>query len=244
MKAHTISESLVMLAAKILVKNVIEVEAAAKLETVSLSNNAVKNEIEEMSIDITDQVIPVVKDSKFGFLMQLHESTDITNNAQLLVYVRYTTRDNDVKTELLMSKELSSTIKRKDVFEVLDNFFKQNEPDWKKLIGCATDGAPSMLGRKSEFTAYVQTVSSNATIVQCFTHRFALCAMELSEKMLLCLKRVIKLVNFVKTSAVNTWLFNRFCEDFGSKHTCFLYYTEVRWFSRGNAARRLFELRD
>ena len=77
-----------------------------------------------MSIDITDQVISVVKDSKFGFLMQLHESTDITNNAQLLVYVRYTTRDNDVKTELLMSKELSSTTKGKDVFEVLDNFFK------------------------------------------------------------------------------------------------------------------------
>ena len=165
MKAHTVGESLVMPAAKILVKNVIGVEAAAKLETVFLSNNTVKNRIEEMSIDITDQVILVVKDSKFGFLMQLHESMDITNNAQLLVCVYYTTRDNDVKTELLMSKELFRTTKGKNVFEVLDNFSKQNEPDWKKLIGCATDRAPSMLGRKSGFTTYVKTVSSNATIV-------------------------------------------------------------------------------
>ena len=213
---------LVMPAAKITVKIVLGVEAAAKLETVSLCNNMFRNRIEEMSIDITDQVILAEKDSKFGFLMQLHESTDITNNAQLLVYVRYTTPDNDVKTELLMNKELSSTTKGKNVFKVLDNFFKQNELDWKKLIGCTIDGAPSMLGRKFGLTTYVKTVSSNATIVHCFIHRFALCAKVLPEKMLLCLKRVIKLVNFVKTSAVNTRLFKRLCQDFGSKHTCFL----------------------
>ena len=63
-----------------------------------------------------------LKDSKFELLMQLPEPTNITNNAQLLVYVRYTTRDNDVKTELLMSKKLPSTTKGKDVFEILDNF--------------------------------------------------------------------------------------------------------------------------
>ena len=51
-----------------MVRNVIEVEAAAKLEIVSLSNNAVKNRIEEISIDVADQVISGVKDSKFGFL--------------------------------------------------------------------------------------------------------------------------------------------------------------------------------
>ena len=88
MKAHIIGESLVMPAAKILVDNIIEEEAAAKLETVFISNNTVKNEIEKISIDIADQVIPGVKDSKFGFSIQLDESTDITNNDQLFVYVR------------------------------------------------------------------------------------------------------------------------------------------------------------
>ena len=46
-------------------------EAAAKLETVYLSNNRVKNRIEEMFIDTADQVISGVKNSKFGFSMQL-----------------------------------------------------------------------------------------------------------------------------------------------------------------------------
>ena len=105
-----------MPAAKTMAKNVITVETAAKLETVSLSNNAVKNRIEEMSIDIADQVISGVKDLKFGFSMQLDESTDITESAQLLVYVRYSTQDDDVKTELLVSKELSSPTKRKGCF--------------------------------------------------------------------------------------------------------------------------------
>ena len=101
-----------------------------------------------------------------------------------------------------------------------------------------------MLGRKSGFTTYVETVSSNETIVHCFIHRFALCVKVLPEKILLCLKRVIKLVNFVKTSAVDTRLFKQLCKDFGSKHTCFLWHTKVRWCSRGNTTRRLFELRN
>ena len=84
---------------------------------------------------------------------------------------------------------------------------------------------------------------SNATIVHCFIHTFALCAKALPEKMLLRLKRVIKLANFVKTSAVNTRLFKRLCEDFSSNPTCLLNYTKVRWLSRGNATRHLFKLR-
>ena len=98
MKALAIGESLVMPAAKILVENVIGVEAVAKLKTVSLSNNTVENRIEEMPVDIADQVISSVKDSKYGFSTQLDKSTDITNNAQLLVYTCYTTQNYDAET--------------------------------------------------------------------------------------------------------------------------------------------------
>ena len=200
MKAHTIGESLIMPAAKMLVKHVIGEEVAAKLESVSISNNTVKNRIEEMSVDSSDQVILEVKDSKNGFSIQLDESTDVTNNAQLLVYARYT-QDNAVITELLMSKELSGTTKGKDIFEALDNFFKPNELDWGKLIGCTIDGAPSMLGHKSGFKAHLTLWQPNVTFVHCFIHRFALCAKVLLQNMLSCLNQVIKLINFVKTSA-------------------------------------------
>ena len=99
---------------------------------------------------------------------------------------------------------MCSTTKGKEVFNVLDNFFKLNELDWRKLIGCTTDGAPSMLGRKSGFQAHVKAVSPNVTSVPCFIHRFALSAKVLPPKLLSCLYRIIKMVNVVKTSALNT----------------------------------------
>ena len=64
-----------------------------------------------------------------------------------------------------------------------------------------------MLERKPEFTTNLKAISSNAIIIQCFMYRFALSAKVLPEKMLLCLKQVIKLIIFVKTSIVNTRLF-------------------------------------
>ncbi|XP_068235581.1 zinc finger BED domain-containing protein 5-like [Palaemon carinicauda] len=211
MKAHTIAESLIMPAAKILVSYVIGEEAVAKLENVSVSNNTVQRRIEEMSVDIANQVVE---------------------------------GSNAAKTELLLSQDLTSTTTGKDIFNVLDNFFKQNEQDWGKLVGCTTNGAPSMLGRKSGFQAHVKAVAPNSTAVHCFIHRFAHCAKVLPPKLLSRLNRVIRIVNFVKTSALNTQLFKLLCEDFGSDHICLLYHTEVRRLSRGNMTRGLFELRD
>ena len=113
-----------------------------------------------------------------------------------------------------------------------------------QLIGCTTDGAPSMLGQKSGFQAYWKTVSPNATFVHCFIHRFALNAKTLPPELLSCLNRIIKMVSFVKSSALNTRLFSKLCEDLGSEHKCLVYHTEVQWLSRGNMTRWVFELKN
>ena len=147
---HTIAESLILPGAKILVKRVFGEQAIAKLNAVSLSDNTIKCRIEEMSDDIADQILAEIKESKFGFAIQLDESTDITNYCQLLVYVRYA-QTNIMKTELLLNHEVSTTTKGKDIFDILDSFFKKNGLDWKNLVGCTTDGAPSMLGYRSGF---------------------------------------------------------------------------------------------
>ena len=156
-----------------------------------------------MSVDIIDQVIAGVRDSKFGFALQLDESTDVTNCYQLLVYVRFT-QNNAVKTELLLNHEVPTTSKGKDIFNVLNNFFEENELDWGKLVRCMPDGAPSMLSRKSGFQAHVKAVSPSIISVHCFIHRFALCTKVLPAKLLMCLNRVVKIIKFVKTSALNT----------------------------------------
>ena len=148
-----------------------------------------------------------------------------------------------MKTELMLSQELAATTKGKDVFNVLADFFKENELDWSMLVGCTTDGAPAMLGRKSGFQVYVKNVAANATFVHCFIHRFALCTKVLPSELLSCLNKIIKIANFIKTSALNARLFARLCEDVCSEHKCLLFHTEVRWLSRGNMTRRVFEHR-
>ena len=125
---HTIAESLILPGAKILVKRVFGEQAIAKLNAVSLSDNTIKRRIEEMSDDIADQILAEIKESKFGFAIQLDESTDITNYCQLLVYVRYA-QTNIMKTELLLNHEVSTTKKGKDIFDILDSFFKKNGLD-------------------------------------------------------------------------------------------------------------------
>ena len=141
-----------------------------------------------------------------------------------------------------MSEELSETSKGKDIFHLLDKFFKQNHLDWGKLIGCTTDGAPSILGRKSGFQAYVKAMSLKATFVHCFIYRFAFRAKIMPLELLSSLNRIIKIVNFIKASALNTRLLATLCEDLGSDYKCLLYHTEVHWLSRENMTRRVFEL--
>ena len=91
-------------------------------------------------------------------------TTDVSNCEQLLVFVRYATKDSS-RSKLLLSNELRATTRREDMYELVDKFFKENGLQWKKLVGSTTDGAPVMLGRKSGFQARVKAVFSSVISV-------------------------------------------------------------------------------
>ena len=75
-------------------------------------------------------------------------------------------------------------------------------------------------------------------------HREALAARILPESLKEVTQVVIKVVNFIKSSAVQTRLFRNLCADMDADHVNLLYYIEVRWLSRGNVLRRVFELKE
>uniref|UniRef100_UPI00358F884D protein FAM200C-like n=1 Tax=Myxine glutinosa TaxID=7769 RepID=UPI00358F884D len=58
------------------------------------------------------------------------------------------------------------------------------------------------------------------------------------------LEQVIKIVNDVKSSALNSRLFKQLCTEMDSEHKNLLYSTKVRWLSKGNVVARVFELRE
>jgi len=52
----------------------------------------------------------------------------------------------------------------------------------------------------------------------------------------------IKVVNYIKTSALNTRLFQKLCHDMDAEYDSLLFHTSVRWFSKGNMLIRLARL--
>ncbi|XP_068240920.1 protein FAM200B-like [Palaemon carinicauda] len=57
------------------------------------------------------------------------------------------------------------------------------------------------------------------------------------------MEEVIHIVNFIKSSSLNSRLFNQMCSDMGSEYAHLLYYSSVRWLSRGKVLQRGFDMR-
>ncbi len=120
-KPHTIGETLVkpcMVEAACLV---LDQNCVNKLNQISLSDNTVKQRIDDMSQDIKLQVTEKIRLSPF-FAIQLDESTDVAQLPQLLVYARFIS-ENQVQEEFLFCSPLITTTKAEDVMNMVSNFF-------------------------------------------------------------------------------------------------------------------------
>ena len=238
---HTIGEELIMPCAKEMVSLMIGEDMVSKLGIIPLSNNTVHRRICDMSEDITAQNIAAIKESPWHAI-QLDESTDIASCAQLIVWVRFI-KDGDFVDEPLLCKSLETTTKGEDIFTKIDAFYNKEGLDFNKLIGSTTDGAPAMLGKHSGFKAKLQQVAPHTFMIHCMIHREALAARTMPESLMDVFSQVIKIVNHIKSSALNTRLFKLFCNEMDADHMNLLFYTQVRWLSRGNVILRVYELR-
>ncbi|XP_050522977.1 protein ZBED8-like [Daktulosphaira vitifoliae] len=103
-KPHTIGEILVLPAAKKIVRCVLGEKASKEIKKVSLSNDTVKRTIDDMSSNIKNKLLLYLKDCNF-FAIQIDESTDIANMAQLMVLIRFD-RNDEIIEEFLFCKPL------------------------------------------------------------------------------------------------------------------------------------------
>ena len=70
-------------------------------------------------------------------------------------------------------------------------------------------------------------------------HKAALVSKAISKRLHEHMSVVIKVVNYVKSSALNTRLFSKLCSDMDADHTALLYQTQVRWLSKGNLSSKV-----
>ena len=137
-------------------------------------------------------------------LFQLVESTDISNLSQLLVYVRYVA-DERINEQFLFCQPLETTSKAVDVFQMLIDFFDKTELSWSKLVGVCTDGAPAaMIGANSGLISLVKQKNPAIQGTHCMIHKAALVSKTIPKRLHEHMSVVIKVVNYVKSSALNT----------------------------------------
>ncbi|XP_028966643.1 protein ZBED8-like [Galendromus occidentalis] len=242
-KAHTIGENLIKPLFLQMAETLIGKEIREKFEKVPMSNNIVRERINDMSEDILDQIVTDLKETPSKISLQLDESTDVSSCSQLLVFVRYE-KNGSIREDLLLCRTLDTTTTAEDVRRVVKEFFESKSLDLGIIGSICTDGAPAMLGNKSGFCALMKQEIPGLQITDCFLHRHALAAKTLPSELNEVLNLSVKVINFIRGRALNHRLFKTLCESMESEHTILLYHTSVRWLSRGQALSRFFELQD
>nr|ABF20550.1 transposase [Danio rerio] len=240
-KPHTVGEALLLSATKDIVKELFGEEAARKIDCVPLSDNTVGRRISEMADDISSQLLEQLQASEY-FSLQLDESTDIANQAQLMVYVRFLGKDTFIE-ELLFCKPLEGRTTGQDICNMMDQFMTDNSVDWSRCIGVCTDGAAAMTGKHSGVVTLIKEKAPNVVGTHCMLHREALVAKRIEDDLHQVLKDVIRTVNYVKSRPLKHRLFRLLCKEMGADYEGLLLHSEVRWLSRGAVLSRVYALR-
>uniref|UniRef100_K7FBQ8 DUF4371 domain-containing protein n=1 Tax=Pelodiscus sinensis TaxID=13735 RepID=K7FBQ8_PELSI len=228
-KAHIIGETLV----KLCLLKAADILLGVKSKKTSLSDNSVKRCIDDLAKDLKLQVVEAVLASPF-FTIQCDDTTDVARYRQLLIYIRLI-NDGTVKEELM------TTSKASDVMKMISDFLKKRL-SWGKLVDVCTE----MVGSCSGFVTLVKEKNTAITTTHCDIHGQALVAKTLPDDLHDSLNLAIKVVNFVKNSALNTRLFAALCTDLGADHKTLLFHTKDlpgRKTSLGQINRRVLPLR-
>jgi len=94
------------------------------------------------------QVAQQIQNCKY-FSLAVDASTNISDTAQLAVFIRSVSDDFELIEELLGLESIHETTKGSDLFETLKLCADRNNIDWSKLDSICSDGALALTGKLS-----------------------------------------------------------------------------------------------
>ena len=207
-------------------------KAVKEFEKVPLSAKTLTTRIKAISSHLSQKLQTITDDCAF-FSLALDESTDVTDVAQLLFFIRTVSKNFVVHEELLSLESY--------IFHAFLNVLAS--VGGKEKLSVVTDGAPAMCGKKDRLAGKLKAAGIECPIFHCIIHQEALCGklLNLSDTM----STVTKCVNFIRGGHNSSThrQFVSFLTEVEANYNDLLLYAEVRWLSKGKCLQRFFALR-
>lgn len=212
-------------------------EIIGAIEAIPLSARTVSRRIELIATEMASELASDLQNCKF-FSVQLDESTDISDIAQLCVIIKMVFDDFSTKEEFLKLLPLKGRTQGKDIYDAFISFAEESRLPIKKLVAITTDGAPAMVGNKNGFIARCMEnqIFPKFTHYHCIIHQEALCAKVIRFEHVM--KTVVKIINSIRAAAMQHRLFQQLLQDEDAEYADLILHTEVRWLSRGKILTR------
>ncbi|GLV33255.1 hypothetical protein CBL_08423 [Carabus blaptoides fortunei] len=143
-------------------------------------------------------------------------------------------------------KDIVSCMFNVEVAKKSDAVDLSNNTASRRIKDIATDIENELISRLKICDAYTLQLDESrdvAGLAILLVFVRALVTKNMSSTLKKVLDEAVKIINFIKSQALQSRNFTALCEDMGSIHTTLLLHTKVRWLSRGKIVVRLSELR-
>ena len=220
-------------------------EMASRFSGICLSRNTVASQVSDLAADIREQSTEINQQFDY-FSIAVDESTDHSNTAQLAIFVRGINSDFVIPVRFLQLIPLKDRTTGENIYNAVIEYLGENNLDISKLVSVTTDGAPAMVGSVRGFVTLLENhITSNKyreklIKLHCIIHQESLCAATLHMEEVM--KVAVKVVNYIKSNALNHRQFKEFLVEEDTEHSDLTFYNDVRWLSRGKMLFRFLEL--
>jgi hypothetical protein len=144
-------------------------------KSISLTAKTVARRVEDIGSNINSQLNNKANDFEW-FSLALDESTDVTDTAQLLLFIGGVNAEFEVTEELASMNSLRGTTTGENIFKEVEKTLTKYNLKWNQLKCVTTDGGKNMCGTEKGLVGNIYKACENARcskpmVMHCIIHQ-------------------------------------------------------------------------